>query len=501
MDIRFQAGGAENWKTDIALVPVVQGEKILETCPELDAAAPFLAIAPGMRDVSGRKNEIQIVYGHPDLPFSRVMFIGLGKEEPTPGCLREAFARGVRKAKELRLASVDVPVFCLKRFGLEERLLEEAVYACMLGNYSFTALRKVREDDPKPLDYLTIGFLDEYVPDSLRQAARRGESAAEAVMLARDLANTPANLLHPDDFADKASRETAGVPRLSCTVRDERWLEAEGFNCHLAVGRGASRPPRLVVLEYAAKGDEDADPVVFVGKGITFDSGGISIKPAAKMHTMKCDMTGAAATYAALLHLAREEVSGRFVGLLALAENMPDGGAVHPGDVVQSLAGDSVEIVNTDAEGRLVLCDALAYAQKAWKPKCLVDVATLTGACAVALGDGLAGLFSSDDRLAQTVQSVAACAGEDCWRLPLWAGYKAKLKSTCADICHTASSREGGAITAALFLGHFVKKDVAWAHLDIAGVDWRDADSPLCPAGATGFAARTLLEFARGGVE
>lgn len=268
----------------------------------------------------------------------------------------------------------------------------------------------------------------------------------------------------------------------------------------LAVGQGSARPPRLVVLEHAPEGHEQDKPLILVGKGITFDSGGISLKPAANMQQMKCDMTGAADVLAAIATLAEEDAPRRVIGLLACAENMPDGRATRPGDVVRSAGGDTVEITNTDAEGRLVLCDALAYAQKQWTPAAMVDIATLTGACAVALGTELAGLFCDDTDLAERIRAAGGVGGENYWRLPLWQPYAEQLKSEVADICHTGP-REGGAINAALFLKHFVREGVRWAHLDIAGVDWNAKKSPLCPVGASGFGARTLLELARGGVQ
>ena len=232
---------------------------------------------------------------------------------------------------------------------------------------------------------------------------------------------------------------------------------------------------------------------------ITFDSGGISLKPGANMHAMKCDMTGAAIVLSVLAAVAEEQLPRRIVGIMACADNMPDGRATRPGDVVVAANGDSVEIQNTDAEGRLALCDALAYAQKEWTPAAIVDIATLTGACAVALGSEVAGLFCDDDALRERLQASATLGGEALWPLPLWKGYKENLKSEVADICHIGP-REGGAIHAALFLQHFIQDGVRWAHLDIAGVDWASKPGPLTVIGGTAFGARTLLELARGGV-
>ncbi len=502
MELFFHAGGEDRWTAGVALVPIWENENILVTCADLAEAAPFLQIAPGMRDISGRKGEITVVYGHKDLPYSRVMFIGMGEKCPdqrsVSDAIRTAFARGVTKARNLHLESAHIPFFSLKRLGAELAVLEEAVYAACLANYSNRQFKKTTKDKMLPeLKWLGIGFREEFVPDEARKAARRGERAAECVILARKLAMAPANVMYPETFAEKAVI-LAQDSRLSVTVLDEHELAVKGFGAHLAVGSGGAHPPRLVVVEYAPKGHEKDRPLVFVGKGITFDSGGLCLKPVAGMHTMKSDMTGAAATLASILALAEEEVPNRVIGVMALAENMPDGNAMRPGDVVEGFSGDTIEIVNTDAEGRLVLCDALAYVQETWDAKAIIDVATLTGACATALGDQVAGVFSNNDSLAEKLIASGEKAGEYSWRLPLWEGYKEKLKSPVADICHTASSRQGGAIVAALYLEHFIKNNTPWAHLDIAGVDWCDKKTALCSEGCSGFAARTLLELGRG---
>lgn len=505
LDIRFHAGGDEKWSADVAIIPVWEDEKILETCPKLLEAAPFLEIAPAMRDVRGKSGELVVVYGHPDLPYSRVLFIGMGKDksgrENAMDVVRKAVAQGVRKARAMGLKSAHIPYFTLERLGNPLRVLEECVYAAVVSNHRNGILKKKSADKlTSRLEWLAIGFYDNFVPDDAREAARRGERAGLATTLARDLGNLPANVLFPAAYAERAS-ELAKEHGLKCEVLDEKELERQGFNAHLAVGKGGANPPRLVVLEYAPKGHEDDAPIVYVGKGITFDTGGISLKPAANMHAMKTDMTGSAAVLAALLTIADEGLPRRVVGVLPLAENMPDGNAVRPGDIVTGYSGDTIEIVNTDAEGRLVLCDAIAYAIERFNPKYVIDIATLTGAIMVALGDEMAGLFCNDDAMSERILSASHCAGEEFWRMPLKTSYRKKLDSPAADICHSASGRAGGSITAALFLKHFVKQGVSWAHLDIASVDWLDKATMACDKGSTGFGARTLLEIARGGLE
>lgn len=500
MDIRFQCNGPTQWKADVMVVLFCKGEHLPDVAPCIDAAAPWLAIAPALRDARGDKNELTMLHGHPELAIPRVLAVGLGSRENLDAdTIRKAIASALRRCRAAGLGSVLIPEPMLATLpGGRERLVEEAVYAALLGLYRLRGLKKPDPDEHNDPEWLAVGFEGDFVPDGGQAAARRGERAAEAVCLARTLANTPANLLGPADLAEKACT-LAAERGLACTVLDEEALREQGMNCLLAVGQGSARPPRLVVLEHAPAGHEQEKPLILVGKGITFDSGGISLKPSANMHTMKCDMTGAAIVLSVLSALADEQTPRRVIGIMACADNMPDGRATRPGDVVIAANGDSVEIQNTDAEGRLALCDALAYAQKEWTPAAIVDIATLTGACAVALGTEVAGLFCDDETLSERLRAAATLGGEALWPLPLWKGYRENMKSDVADICHIGP-REGGAIHAALFLQHFIQDGVRWAHLDIAGVDWAAKAGPLTVVGGTAFGTRTLLELARGGV-
>ena len=498
MDIRFQIGGIQTWQADVLLCPLLENVDILRENVELDNVAPWLAVAPAMRDLSAKANRLTLVHGHPDLALSRVLFIGIGKErECTLDTIREAFAKAVCFCREREFKTLLLPAaFFTNIPGGRDRTLEEAVYAAMLSTYEAGFLKtKKNADDCQGSASLAVAIPEEEC--SSREAARRGENAARAVLLARRLDNMPANLLTPDDLANQAC-ELSKKYGFSCKILDENIMLSEGMGALLAVGQGSIHPPRLIILEHCPDKNRDESPIVLVGKGICFDSGGISLKPSAKMEQMKGDMAGASAVLSAMTAIAAEQLPRRVVGILACAENMPGGAAVKPGDVVRALNGDSVEITNTDAEGRLVLCDALTYAQKNYNPQVIIDIATLTGACAVALGDQIAGLFSTDQSLADQIIAAGHVGGEYYWQLPLWEKYTKKLKSTVADICHTAT-REGGAITAALFLRHFVTVQ-RWAHLDMAGVDYCDKKTDLCPQGATGFGARTLLEVIRGGL-
>lgn len=500
MEIRFQNLGAEHWKADIILAFSCAGDNPVEANPELDKVCPWVAIAPALRDFSAKEGNMCLLHGHPDLNVPRALICGLGpREELTPEILRKAVAAAIQKCATLGVESVLLPEPFLARLpGGTERLLEECVCAALLALYRFTALKTQNDGQGQSLQWLAIGFAGDTVPEGGHAAARRGEIDAEALCLARDLDNMPGNLLYPESLALRAT----GLARekgFSCQVLDESALDELGMGCLLAVGRGSVHPPRLIVLEHAPKGHEQEKPLILVGKGITFDSGGLCLKPPANMAQMKCDMSGAAAVLAVVSAVAAEMSPRRVVGILACAENMPDGKAYRPGDVLTAANSETVEVTNTDAEGRLALCDALIYAQKNWTPAAIIDIATLTGACAVALGNELAGLFCDDDDLAGRVSAFGQASGENFWRLPLWSPYSESLKSEVADIRNTGP-REGGAITAALFLRHFIRAGELWAHLDIAGVDWNAKKTPLCPEGASGFGVRTLLEIARGGI-
>jgi leucyl aminopeptidase len=273
---------------------------------------------------------------------------------------------------------------------------------------------------------------------------------------------------------------------------DERWLKEQKFGAMLAVGQGSNAKPRLVVLEYAPRNAKKT--IVLVGKGVTFDSGGINLKPSGSIETMKMDMSGAAAVAGTLLAVARLKPSVRVVGVMPLVENMPSGTAIRPGDIVRSYAGKTIEIGNTDAEGRLILIDALAWAIEQYKPDATIDLATLTGACVVALGEKIAGVFSKDRDLSDAIMAAGETTHERCWPLPLPEDYKELLKNDFADLNNISSGRWGGAITAALFLSEFVG-DTRWAHIDIAGPAWIKKASDYCGAGGTGFGVRLLCEL------
>ncbi len=500
MDIRFQAGGPSAWKGQVMLTFACKDEDPSSICPEIGEASPWFTIAPGLRDFNGDKGQMATFYGHPDQAIPRVIALGLGKREKfTLEEFRKCIGAAIKHCRSLGAESVLIPVPALATLPADKtRLVEEAICASFLGLYRFMSLRKPKPDHKNDPLWLALGFAESSVPDTEHKAARRGEHAASGVCLARDLANSPPNIMTPKALA-KAAQDVAKKHGMQYTALNVKELEKVNCNALLAVGQGSTNPPCLAIIEHAPKGHENDKPIIFVGKGLTFDSGGISIKPAANMHTMKSDMSGAAAIVGAMHAAGEDNIERRIIAVLACAENMPGGKAMRPGDVVKSHSGKTVEILNTDAEGRLVLCDALSYVQEQWDAEYIVDIATLTGACAIALGQEIAGLFSDDVALSEEICSIGAVTGDNYWPLPLWDNYNAGLQSNVADLAHLGP-REGGAIHAALFLKNFIKDDVRWAHLDIAGADWAFKGTNLSPVGAIGFGVRSLLELMRSGV-
>ncbi|WP_114952165.1 leucyl aminopeptidase [Sphingosinicella terrae] len=363
-----------------------------------------------------------------------------------------------------------------------------------LGGYRFDRYRSADPERPRRAgEEAPLTILTPQAREAEAEWQRGGAALAEAVLFARDLATEPANILYPETFVDRTREAFRGVANVRIEALDVAAMERMGMNAILAVGRGSERPPRMLIVEY--RGAEGA-PVVLAGKGITFDSGGISLKPGNGMWAMKGDMGGAAAVVGAVLSLARSRAPVNVVAIAALAENMPGGGATRPGDVVRAMNGRTIEIINTDAEGRLVLADAVALAEQRFRPAAIVDVATLTGAVSTALGDEYAGLFSRSDALADQLIAAGRTSGEPLWRLPLHDNYAEDMESRVADIQNVVEGGGPGAGLGAHFIGSFVDR-TPWAHLDIAGVDVRNSGTPIVPEGMAGFGIRLLDRFVR----
>jgi leucyl aminopeptidase len=359
----------------------------------------------------------------------------------------------------------------------------------MLGLYQFTELVTKERDKIKDFDSLTI--ISRKKTKALANGVDRAKAVAAGICLARDLVTLPSNQATPTFLAKKAE-EVAARSGMRFKLIREPEAKKLGMGAFLAVAQGSEEPGFMAVLDYQPLGEE-SPPVVLVGKGITFDSGGISIKPAKDMDKMKHDMAGSAAVIGAMQTIAALKLPVRVVAIIPFTENLPSGKAYKPGDVIHSLSGLNIEVINTDAEGRMILADALTYADR-YKPQAIIDLATLTGACIVALGDNVAGLLGNNDELQARLQAAAEESGEKVWPLPLWDSYFESMKSEVADL-KNVDGRKGGAITAAIFLKQFVPEGVPWAHLDIAGCAWEDKGSSLVPKGATGMGVQLLTRL------
>jgi leucyl aminopeptidase len=444
-------------------------------------------------DLRGKPGDEIVLYG-PEGGPRRVALLGLGRSEDLDAeQTRRLAGRAVRLAERLRL---DALALRLPEVGSlsDEVRAQAAAEGATLAAWRFTELKGPPEDEPP----VTVGRADLFGDGdsgALAEGARVGEIVARGENTARTLQSRPGNLATPSHLAAEAERIAADVG-LSVTVFDEKALRREGMHAILAVSSGSTEEARLIVLEHRG-GAEGEAPLVLVGKGLTFDAGGISIKPAAGMEDMKFDMSGGAAVLAAMQIVAELGVPANVVGIVPSSENLPSGSAVKPGDVIRTLAGKTVEVINTDAEGRLILADALAWGARL-NPAAMVDCATLTGAVVVALGHHAAGVTGNDEALVEELRGAGARSGERCWPLPLWDEYKEQLKSETADLMNVGG-RPAGSITAACFLSEFVG-ETRWAHLDIAGTAYGEGKLPYQRKGGYGFPTRLLVEWIRGRV-
>lgn len=416
--------------------------------------------------------------------YAHIYLAGFGGEEDVALRLQKAAGQA---AQDLR--KEDHAISIVGASSAQEAAA--LAFGYQLGQYRFDRY-KTQDYSTPPAHKLSIITADPAGAEALWNA--RSRYLADAVSLSRDLASEPANILYPEIFVARVRAAFAGVENISIEVLDEVAMRKLGMGALTGVGQASRRPPRLMLVNY--KGGKGA-PLAVVGKGITFDSGGISLKPGLGMWEMKSDMSGAASAMGALLALAKSKAPINMVAVAALAENMPDGNAQRPGDVVRTMSGKTIEILNTDAEGRLVLADASEYVLAKYKPAAVITIATLTGAVSQALNDEYAGLFSRDDRLAEQLQKAGAGSGEEVWRLPLHKNHLEDMKSEIADIKNVVEGGGPGASLGATFIGYFMDPKTPWAHLDIAGVNWADKGDPLTPKGASGWGVRILENFAR----
>lgn len=492
----------------VSYQPLVEGEgdtvvyfvreraKQAPSCPD-QAVADYLKKARELGDFRGQAGKSLIYYRESSKGGKapeRVIMVGLGKEKPTPELFREA--GGVAVSAALATKARRLKVALPGSFGglAEAELARALAEGLVLGSYRFDKYRK--DFEPEEDDSLKGIVIHAEEDRAIDAAVKQGLVAGLAVNFARDMANEPGNHWTPAHFV-KAGRDLAGKYALTCKVFDKSALKKLGMGGIVGVGQGSVQPPALVALEYRG-GTAKSPTLLLVGKGLTFDSGGISLKPGAGMQDMKFDMCGGAAVLAVMQAVAQLKPSGiNVVGLVPAAENMGGSAALKPGDIISQFNGKNVEVVNTDAEGRLLLADALAYGVKHYQPTAVIDIATLTGAVIVALGHHRTGLLSNDDALAAKLLTIGDHCGEPLWRLPLGKEYRKQLKSEVADLKNVGADRAAGTITAACFLEEFVDK-TPWAHLDIAGTAWDFTKKSYVPKGPSGVGVRTLLELVLG---
>jgi leucyl aminopeptidase len=490
--LRYLSADPGAHAAELLAVAVPQGTRApqgpLATLDSALGGAIGRALASG--DMRGKDKDEVVLYGRASGP-KRVLLLGVGEgKDVTREVVRRFAARAVRAAEKLRLESVAVSLDGLSGVGDAERA-QAAAEGATLAAWRFRELKAPSADEP-PVDVRAVDLMGSGNVEALESGVLIGTIVARAENLARTLQSRPGNVATPSHLAEEAGRVAAGVG-LEITIFDEARMREEGMHAILAVSQGSEEEARFIILEHRG-GKPGEAPLVLVGKGLSFDAGGISLKPPDGMESMKFDMSGGAAVIAALQAVAELGVKANVIGLVPSSENLPSGRALKPGDVIRTLAGKTVEVINTDAEGRLILADALAWGARL-RPAAMIDCATLTGAVLIALGHHASAVFGNDDALVGEVIAAGEASGERCWRLPLWDVYRKQLDSTTADL-QNVGGRPGSSITAARFLQEFVG-ETKWAHLDIAATAYGDGDLPYQRKGGYGVPTRLLVEWVR----
>ncbi|MCX5864635.1 MAG: leucyl aminopeptidase [Deltaproteobacteria bacterium] len=492
--LQFSKAGPETYVGDLVVYLVRQSGKGAPRCAN-GVVDGVIRRVHGFGDFSGKEGEHLLFYpekGKQGTPSAkRILVVGLGKEDLT----RELFRKAGGTIASLAMKSnVQELLLVLPDLGCDKaEMVEGLSEGLVLGAYRFKKYKTKNADPAASGEMLKQAALYAVDHKGLDKALKLGEIGAQAACQARDMANEPASHWTPAHFSEYG-RQLAATHGMTCTVLDQTRLKKLGLGGILAVNQGSACPPEMVILEYAVK--PSAPTLLLVGKGLTFDSGGISLKPSAGMEEMKYDMCGGAAVLCTMQAVAQAKLKGlNVVAIVPATENLPGPAALKPGDVITQYGGKTVEVVNTDAEGRLILADALAYGIKKYKPDMVIDVATLTGAVIVGLGHHRTGLLSNNDDLCDRILAAGDRSGEPLWRLPLDPEYTKQLKSEIADL-KNVGKKDGGTITAAAFLKEFVG-ETPWAHLDIAGTAWDFTEKSYIPKGPSGIAVRTLFDFVR----
>jgi len=490
MEYTVKSGNPEKQRIGCVVIPVYASRKLSASAKIIDKASNgYISNLIRRGEIEGDLGNTLLLHNLENTLCDRVLLVGCGKEKEitvrTFYKINSIMVKTLQSSGATEIASylTEIPV---KRKDISWKI-QHSIEAIDEALYNFTQLKSEKPETRRPLRKFIFSVNGRGQLMLGEQAVRQGMAISAGIHLAKDLGNLPGNICTPAYLATQAEVLAKQHPSIKTTVLEENDMEKLGMGSLLSVSRGSREPGKLITIEYRA-GDKKQAPIVFVGKGVTFDSGGISLKPGASMDEMKFDMCGAASVIGAIDACAELQLPVNIIGIIPTVENMPDGLATRPGDIVKSMSGQTIEILNTDAEGRLILCDALTYAEK-FEPDVVIDIATLTGACVVALGEHPAGLLSNHSPLANDLLSAGQTSGDRCWQLPLWDDYQEQLDSNFADIANIGG-KSAGTITAACFLSRFTKK-YHWAHLDIAGVAWKSGKDK----GATGRPVGLLTQY------
>jgi len=490
MEYSVKSGSPEKQRTSCVVIGIFHNRRLSTAAKAVDKASDgYISNLMRRGDFEADTGDTLMLFQVANMLCDRVLLVGCGKEREFDA---RAFDKVMRAASEqLNKSGATEAVTYITELALKghdtDWKIRRAIIDTEESVYSFNQLKSKKSDQRRPLKRLILSVATRRDLPLGEESVRQGMAIASGMRLTKDLANLPGNICKPEYLAEQARVLKKSYPDLKISILDEQEMEELGMGALLAVGRGSVSPPRLIVMEYRGA-DKKQKPVVLVGKGITFDTGGISLKPGEAMDEMKYDMGGAASVFGAIKACSEMQLPMNVVAVIASAENMPDGNASRPGDIVTTMSGQTVEILNTDAEGRLVLCDALTYVKK-FDPEVVIDIATLTGACIIALGSHASGMLSNHSPLANDLISAGKASFDRIWELPLWDDYQEQLDSNFADFANIGG-RPAGTITAACFLARFTQK-YHWAHLDIAGTAWKSGKEK----GATGRPVPLLMQY------
>ena len=494
MRISVKSGAAEKESTDVIVISLFENtKKIPSELSSLDkASGGFISNLLQNKDFTGKLNETIMIPTYKKAIPKRILLVGLGKTtELSSDKVRQAAGTATRVIQGKKFKSPSMLLYKTEYKGISiEDITRSVVEGVLLSLYNFTMYKTLKKEDKAVINNFTLIVQKKDVLAKVKSVAKNTQTVAEAVCFTRDIVNMAGSDATPTFLANKA-KEIAKKTGVKCRTLSRPDMKRLGMGGILNVSRGSSQPPKFIILEYNTR-KKNNDTIVLIGKGVTFDSGGISLKPGANMDLMKADMAGAAAVLGAFKAISNLKPATHIVGLVPCTENMPSGSALKPGDIIKCMSGKTVEILNTDAEGRLIMADAIAYAKR-YKPDAVIDLATLTGACVAALGTFTSGMLGNNDKLKERVKHAGEKSHERVWELPLWKEYYELIKSNIADIKNTGG-RYAGTITAACFLGEFVE-DFPWVHLDIAGTFLVEKDTPYIRKGATGVGVRLLTRL------